>query len=620
VVGWHLVLYSLGAFSNGFYINSRGSYVDFLANQTHSSVPSMGSFFLAAGIGSAVLSLPVGFLVDRSDAHRLLIAGLGVRAVACALVPLVTQFWELALDTLVIGTTLPLVGVTLRACTLWHFGHLSAGVVLNVVMGSFGGGSILAPFVYGWILEWHPLLTDPAGAAAATAGVNWITAAVSSLTMLLCGLLKSPRRDGDPGSSNRPLKQPAQPQHTTQQQRRQQPPPPQQQQETAYAVLRALEPPEDGCPLVDPVMGNDSVTDGCTGDEDAWGAAGEGSGSSSSAAHSHAQYDHPGALSRSIDNNSDGNDSGGSSSSSSSGGGGCCCVNNSRLGILVVLAVYLGLSVGAECTVGGWVVSYAVSTNTFTTFEANVLASGLWIAFTAARFAYGSLVVCVRPEWILLFGHLACLAGTAPLLVLPAATVAAASPALVWVFALTFGVGIASFFPNAMGLGRRLFNFSAFEQSFFELAAAVGNGLVPALAGWLQSAAPSSSSSSNTTTTSSGGGGTSGGGSSSSNNSTVTGGGVAIAATTTAVAAADQFVEAAAAAAAAASAFASAVLASNTMPLVVTAACLVLQMQMGVALWCMVRAEERRRRRQCDTPALRPPTERLQTLSNPSEE
>ena len=53
----------------------------------------------------------------------------------------------------------------------------------------------------------------------------------------------------------------------------------------------------------------------------------------------------------------------------------------------------------------------------------------------------------------------------------------------VWVFAVAFGVGIATFFPNGMGIVRRHFNMSALEQSSFSVAAAIGLGLIPAIAG-----------------------------------------------------------------------------------------------------------------------------------------
>ena len=194
-----LVVYSVCAFQNGFYVNSRGSYVATLANQTGSSISSMGSYFLACGIGGAVIALPVGWAVDVMDAHRVIITGLGIRALACAAVPFVTNYWELVFDTLAIGFTLPLVGVALRACTLWRFGKASASVALNVVMGSYGSGSVLAPLLFGWLLKWDPLRMGQADfvgrGAAASAIINWCSVATCCLGMLLAGLVKSPVHD-----------------------------------------------------------------------------------------------------------------------------------------------------------------------------------------------------------------------------------------------------------------------------------------------------------------------------------------------------------------------------------------------------------------------------------------
>lgn len=186
-----------------------------------------------------------------------------------------------------------------------------------------------------------------------------------------------------------------------------------------------------------------------------------------------------------------------------------------------------------QTTIGGWLVSYAQSTGEFSAFDANVLASVMWGIFTAARLAFASLVVCVHPGWILFIGectklsaqlttasfsfdddlvvlvqpvhvqrlssnrgvvwcenkqnenddvgHLLCLSSTLLLICVPSP----ASSAEVWIFTVMFGAGIATFFPNAMGTIRMHFNLTAFEQAWFSVAASVGNGLVPAIAGWL---------------------------------------------------------------------------------------------------------------------------------------
>jgi len=77
-------------------------------------------------------------------------------------------------------------------------------------------------------------------------------------------------------------------------------------------------------------------------------------------------------------------------------------------------------------------------------------------------------------------GHILCVSAVTLLL----AVGDAATEAEVYVFTILFGAGVATFFPNGMGVMRRLYNLSALEQSFFSVAASVGNGLVPAIAGW----------------------------------------------------------------------------------------------------------------------------------------
>lgn len=194
-----LVLYSLSAFNNGFYINSRGSYVEALANQTGAPISTMGSYFLATGISSAIIAVPVGWGVDNVDAHRMLIAGLGVRALGCACVPFISTFWELIVDTLVIGLSLPLIGVSLRACTMWGFDKQSASVALNLVMGSYGSASVFAPLLFGWLLKWNPLreLTHSGRSSAAADIVNWCTVLLCCISLLLAGVVPAPKRQED---------------------------------------------------------------------------------------------------------------------------------------------------------------------------------------------------------------------------------------------------------------------------------------------------------------------------------------------------------------------------------------------------------------------------------------
>ncbi len=69
-----------------------------------------------------------------------------------------------------------------------------------------------------------------------------------------------------------------------------------------------------------------------------------------------------------------------------------------------VVRTWHAIAEHVQCTIGGWLVSYARSTGNFGVFEANVLASVMWIIFTATRVALAAIALYVHPGWMLLAG------------------------------------------------------------------------------------------------------------------------------------------------------------------------------------------------------------------------
>ena len=143
-----LWLYCSVVFNNGLFISLRGSIIGDMAASLGVASNEMASFFLLCGIGGMVAAFPAGIIVNNlSNPHRCLSAGLFLRAAACAGMAFVRSLdWACALG-FVLGMTMPLTGVPLRTAIV-RSNRQSSGGALNLVMGAFGLGSILAPMSY----------------------------------------------------------------------------------------------------------------------------------------------------------------------------------------------------------------------------------------------------------------------------------------------------------------------------------------------------------------------------------------------------------------------------------------------------------------------------------------
>ena len=67
------------------------------------SYAELGMALAVMSLASAVLQVPIGFMVDRLGARMVLLAGLAVVSVATALMGLCTSFWQLLVLSFVAG-------------------------------------------------------------------------------------------------------------------------------------------------------------------------------------------------------------------------------------------------------------------------------------------------------------------------------------------------------------------------------------------------------------------------------------------------------------------------------------------------------------------------------------
>jgi FHS family Na+ dependent glucose MFS transporter 1 len=176
--GTHLLvtIAILAAFCNGVFLNLRGPCVKDIATRAGITPAQMGWFFIASGGGGVIAALPAGKLIDHLGTPTYTLAlGLVLRAVTCFVLPFVTAPLPLMLIGVAQGMTLPIVGVSLRACILWTFSGKRATPYLNLVMAAFGFGSMVAPLVY----DWFAILTT------SSAPLDWTFWGLACFSLLL---------------------------------------------------------------------------------------------------------------------------------------------------------------------------------------------------------------------------------------------------------------------------------------------------------------------------------------------------------------------------------------------------------------------------------------------------
>ena len=130
----YLYLYAFGSFSNGLFISLRGPIIPELAARVGCDSAALGTFLGLGGVSGGVFSVPTGLLLDRVDPHSVFIAGVIVRAVSVGAMPLCTSLWQGNALAVVQGSTLPMIGVSIRVGLVRVFGKERCAAALNFTM------------------------------------------------------------------------------------------------------------------------------------------------------------------------------------------------------------------------------------------------------------------------------------------------------------------------------------------------------------------------------------------------------------------------------------------------------------------------------------------------------
>ncbi|HDQ34846.1 MAG TPA: MFS transporter [Chloroflexi bacterium] len=147
--------------------------------------------------------------------------------------------------------------------------------------------------------------------------------------------------------------------------------------------------------------------------------------------------------------------------------------------LILLIACFFFLYVGAEISFGGWIYTYALTLGVATVTTAAYLNSAFWAALTAGRLLSIPLANRLRPSLLLqialagslLSGGIVVLGGAR---VLP-----------LWVGTVGMGLSMATVFPTTLALAERRLHITGKMMSQFFVGASLGSMTLPSLIGQL---------------------------------------------------------------------------------------------------------------------------------------
>jgi FHS family Na+ dependent glucose MFS transporter 1 len=147
--------------------------------------------------------------------------------------------------------------------------------------------------------------------------------------------------------------------------------------------------------------------------------------------------------------------------------------------LVVLIALFLFLYVGAEGSLGGWLYTYTVTLGLSSEAAAAYLTSAFWGAITAGRLLAIPLAARLRPRDVLLLDLVGCLVSMGLIVVWPNSLVA------VWAGAIGTGLSMASIFPTTLSLAESRMHITGTITSWFFVGSSLGGMTVPWIIGQL---------------------------------------------------------------------------------------------------------------------------------------
>ncbi len=147
--------------------------------------------------------------------------------------------------------------------------------------------------------------------------------------------------------------------------------------------------------------------------------------------------------------------------------------------LVVLVAAFLFLYVGAEVSYGGWVYTYAITLDLSSTTVAAYLTSFFWGALTLGRLLSIPITAKLHPKALLSGALTGCLLSMAVLIVGQHSSVA------LWIGTIGLGLSMSVIFPTTIALAEHTLSLSGQMTSYFFVGAALGGMTIPWLIGQL---------------------------------------------------------------------------------------------------------------------------------------
>jgi len=153
--------------------------------------------------------------------------------------------------------------------------------------------------------------------------------------------------------------------------------------------------------------------------------------------------------------------------------------HRSRRLLVMLVALFFLLYVGAEVGFGGWISAYAVTLRLTSETRAAYLASVFWSAMTIGRLAAIPMAPRLKPRTILIGELVGCLLSIALILAAPHCLGA------LWIGTIGFGLSMAAIFPTMLCLARERMTLTGRATGWFFVGASAGGMSLPWLIGQL---------------------------------------------------------------------------------------------------------------------------------------
>lgn len=153
--------------------------------------------------------------------------------------------------------------------------------------------------------------------------------------------------------------------------------------------------------------------------------------------------------------------------------------NNANWFLVILVAAFLFLYVGAEVAYGGWVYTYATTRNLSSETTAAYLTSFFWGALTLGRLLSIPLAAKLHPKTLLGGALTGCLLSMAVLLGWQT------SATVLWVGTIGLGLSMSVIFPTTIALAEHTLSLSGQMTSYFFIGASLGGMTIPWLIGQL---------------------------------------------------------------------------------------------------------------------------------------